>query len=184
MACAAALSAVAKPVLAADVLPWYRAPERVLDLVRLDSGERFTASFTDDGAHLNAPGYVVLCDALRDRHVDQSRGIVQIAPALLQVLWEIQRVVAINFGDRPIVVHSGYRTLETNGHTEGAVFHSVHCSGAACDFHVPGVPIMVLRDIARKVPLIGGLGWYPRGGVNSDEGWIHADVGDRREWTG
>jgi zinc D-Ala-D-Ala carboxypeptidase len=36
-------------------------------------------------------------------------------------------------GDRPIVVHSGYRSPEVN-HAVGGVVTSAHCRGLACDF--------------------------------------------------
>src|SRR5258708_32929704 len=36
-------------------------------------------------------------------------------------------------GDRPIVVHSGYRSADVN-HAVGGVTTSAHCRGLACDF--------------------------------------------------
>jgi uncharacterized protein YcbK (DUF882 family) len=177
-------------LVAATVLPlsaraaaWYQAPYRSLDVVRLDDGERVQAAFTEDGRTLSS-GYVLLCDALRDAHVEVNRGVVQMSPALFQVLWEIQQVIASRYGLRPLVNHSGYRTLETNGRTEGAVRNSVHCAGGACDFHVDGVPLAEIARISANVPLIGGLGFYPRGGDGSDQGWVHVDVGRRRDWVG
>ena len=165
-------------------MPWYRAPERVLNLVVLDTDEKYSASFTDDGQHLNAPGYVVLCHALRDLgdQVPDARRTVQMSPALLQVLWEIQQVVAVNFGARPLIIHSGYRSMVTNNHTKDAVYKSVHCAGGAADLHVPGIPVQTLHEIAKDVPLIGGLGLYLPGGENGPTGFIHADVGGRRDW--
>jgi Peptidase M15 len=39
-------------------------------------------------------------------------------------------------GDRPIVVHSGYRSAEVN-QAVGGVVTSAHCHGLACDFVCP-----------------------------------------------
>lgn len=163
---------------------WYDAPVRTLDLVGLYSGERYQAAFTRDGVHLDPTGYIVLCDALRDdnREIPTSRAVVQIVPALLQLLWEIQVIVTARHGARPIVVHSGYRTRASNRETKGSVPNSMHIAGAACDFHIDGVHVAEIRDIAAQLPLIGGLGYYPPGTEGSPTGWIHADVGRHRSW--
>src|ERR1700681_2514956 len=41
--------------------------------------------------------------------------------------------IRTQLGDRPIVVHSGYRSAEVN-HAVGGVVTSAHCRGLACVF--------------------------------------------------
>jgi uncharacterized protein YcbK (DUF882 family) len=103
---------------------------------------------------------------------------------LFQVAWEVQQVVWSEGLRGALVMHSGYRATATNGEVGGAV-NSEHIAGAALDFHVSGYPLKRLRDLALQAPQRGGVGFYPRGrSDDSDAGWIHLDVGDRRFWTG
>lgn len=171
-------------------------------------GPTFTGVITRDGQNLDPDGYTELCGFLRDPHVDLSRGLVRIAPELLQVLWELQTSISADaqryYRDPnyvvPIVVHSCYRTSATNEETAGHATQSMHVAGAAADFHMPGVRITAIRDRllngasnGGRLPLVGGVGTYSypkhdkRGRVvlsTLDQGWIHADVGPPREWTG
>ncbi len=54
-------------------------------------------------------------------------------------------------GDRPIVVHSGYRSAEVN-QAVGGVATSAHCRGLACDFVCPafGTPVKVALAILKS----------------------------------
>jgi hypothetical protein len=54
-------------------------------------------------------------------------------------------------GDRPIVVHSGYRSKQVN-QAVGGVATSAHCSGLACDFvcHEFGTPYEVALTIVKS----------------------------------
>jgi zinc D-Ala-D-Ala carboxypeptidase len=54
-------------------------------------------------------------------------------------------------GDRPIVVHSGYRSAEVN-HALGGVVMSAHCRGLACDFVCSsfGTPVEVALAILKS----------------------------------
>jgi zinc D-Ala-D-Ala carboxypeptidase len=51
-------------------------------------------------------------------------------------------------GDKPIIVHSGYRSAQVNK-AVGGVATSAHCSGLACDFVCPalGAPVEVALAI-------------------------------------
>lgn len=146
-------------------------------LERMDTGESAAQPFSLDGTTVYKPGYYMLCALLRDAHVDPSVGDVQMSMRLIETLWAIQQYLARAGVHQPIVVHSGYRTRETNAHTEGAAPHSLHMYGEACDFEVPGVAIDDLAAIAWACPAIGGVGYYP-------EGWVHVDAGPRRYWSG
>jgi hypothetical protein len=72
-------------------------------------------------------------------------------------------------GDRPIVVHSGYRSVEVN-RAVGGVATSAHCHGLACDFVCPvfGTPPKVALAILSS-------------GIEYDQlileyGWIHVGL--------
>lgn len=146
-------------------------------LVRQDTGETANEPFTLDGVTIYKPGYYQLCAMLRDAHVDPSIGDVQVSIRLVETLWAIQQYLFKSGVREPIVVHSGYRTPQTNAATEGAAPHSLHMYGEACDFDVPTVGMDDLASIAWACPSTGGVGYYP-------DGWVHVDAGPRRYWTG
>jgi uncharacterized protein YcbK (DUF882 family) len=96
---------------------------------------------------------------------------------LVETLWAIQQYLRRAGVHQPIIVHSGYRTPQTNAMTEGAARNSLHMYGQACDFDVPTVSIEDLAAIAWACPSSGGVGYYP-------DGWVHVDAGPRRYWSG
>ncbi len=67
-------------------------------------------------------------------------------------------------GDRPIVVHSGYRSAEVN-QAVGGVVTSAHCHGLACDFVCPAfgtpeeVAVVILKSDIEYDQLILEYGW-------------------------
>jgi len=67
-------------------------------------------------------------------------------------------------GDRPIVVHSAYRSAEVN-QAVGGVATSAHCRGLACDFVCPAfgtpaeVALAILRSDIEYDQLILEYGW-------------------------
>ena len=67
-------------------------------------------------------------------------------------------------GDRPIVVHSGYRSAEVN-QAVGGVATSAHCRGLACDFVCPAfgtpeeVAVVILKSDIEYDQLILEYGW-------------------------
>lgn len=146
-------------------------------LVRQDTGETASEPFSLDGTTIYKPGYYQLCAMLRDAHVDPRIGDVQVSIRLVETLWAIQQYLVGAGIKEPIVVHSGYRTPQTNAQIEGAAPHSLHMYGEACDFDVPGISMYDLASIAWACPATGGVGYYP-------EGWVHVDAGPRRWWTG
>jgi uncharacterized protein YcbK (DUF882 family) len=149
----------------------------MLWLERMQTGERVAAPFTLDGKSLYVPGYAQLCAIMRDEHVSPTEGYVQISIRTIEALWAVQKYLAREGVFQPIVVHSGYRTPETNAHTEGAARQSLHMYGMAVDFHVPGVAIDYLAQICMACTASGGVGYYPGG-------WVHLDTGAKRYWSG
>jgi len=148
-----------------------------LFIERMDTGEYAAEPFTIDGTSVYWPGYKKLCAVLRDEHVAPKYGYVQIDVRTIEALWAVQQYLARDGIREPIIVHSGYRTPQTNAQIEGAARLSLHMWGKAVDFHVPGVPLADLAGICAACPISGGVGYYP-------EGWVHLDTGPKREWTG
>lgn len=143
----------------------------------MDTGEEIADTFSLDGKSVYNRGYYRLCEALRDNHVAPARGDVYISIHLIETLWAIQQSLAAQGIREPIVVHSGYRTPETNARTEGAASNSLHMYGMAVDFDVPGVSVDDLTNVCWSCPGAGGVGSY-------SGGWVHLDSGPHRFWSG
>lgn|GEM_PF-522516 len=158
---------------------------RVLWLQRLGYDESVRAPFTIDGRSIYQPGYDALCWILRDHQVPASTGYVRFDIVTIEVAWEVQEILRSVGINQPLVVHSGFRTHQTNARTEGAARYSQHLNARAMDFHVPGVSVADVWRLCYSRRLAGGIGYYPRGtGANADEGWVHVDDANRRYWVG
>jgi zinc D-Ala-D-Ala carboxypeptidase len=72
-------------------------------------------------------------------------------------------------GNRPIVVHSGYRSPQVNK-AVGGVITSAHCQGLACDFACPtfGTPVDVALAIRKSE-----LGYDQ---LILEDGWVHVSL--------
>jgi uncharacterized protein YcbK (DUF882 family) len=185
VAATAALTLGPGRALAGAARPANRAAVRVLWLQRQGYDENVRAPFTVDGRTVYQTGYEELCWVLRDHQVDPRLGYVRFDVVTLEVAWEVQQILRSVGIDRPLIVHSGYRTQQTNAQTEGAARYSLHMGARAMDFHIPGVSIADVWRLCYSRALAGGIGYYPRGtGYNADQGWIHLDDGNRRYWLG
>ena len=86
------------------------------------------------------------------------------ATANLKLVAAFMEQIRKLLGDKPIIVHSGYRSAELN-HAVGGVSTSAHCQGLACDFTCPefGTPLQValaiLRSAMKYDQLILEYGW-------------------------
>ncbi|HKB97409.1 MAG TPA: D-Ala-D-Ala carboxypeptidase family metallohydrolase [Terriglobales bacterium] len=112
--------------------------------------EHFTLeelSFSEAAARFgldNAPGRIVITNL----------GLVAAALEKIRTL----------LGDRPIAVHSGYRSVEVN-RAVGGVLTSAHCHGLACDFVCPAfgtsleVALAILKSDIEYDQLILEYGW-------------------------
>jgi uncharacterized protein YcbK (DUF882 family) len=175
--CASALGLCALP-RAARALGGPGAADRyMLVLERVGTGEYAAEPFTLDGKTLYWAGYKKLCAILRDEHVPSYEGFVQINVRTIEALWSVQSYLRGASIEQPIMVHSGYRTPQTNAQIEGAARLSYHMWGKAVDFHVPGVALSDLAGICEACPASGGVGYYP-------DGWVHMDTGPKRYWEG
>lgn len=118
-------------------------------------------------------GYAPVCRILRDIHTGNA---VQMSRTLLDILCGIQGWFSMHDIHLPIIVLSGYRDEKTN-EDAGGVRDSAHLRGGACDFHVNGVPVEYLKQLATYLQG-GGVGVYPT------RHFIHVDDGRLRSWRG
>jgi len=91
------------------------------------------------------------------------------ATANLKLVAEVMEDIRTLLDDRPIVVHSGYRSSEVN-QAVGGVGTSAHCRGLACDFVCPvfGTPLEVALAVLKS-------------GIEYDQlileyGWVHISL--------
>lgn len=111
---------------------------------------------------------------LRDRTTWEEHDI---SPVCMRVV----RATATLFNARRVEFISGYRSDKLNEHLRKkghrVAQRSQHVLGNAVDFRLVGVPVQdVLRHL--RATHNGGVGFYPR------SGFIHADAGPRRRWSG
>jgi zinc D-Ala-D-Ala carboxypeptidase len=123
--------------------------------------EHFTLeelSFSETAARLgldNTPGRMVITNL----------GLVAAAMEKIRTL----------LGDRPIAVHSGYRSVEVN-RAVGGTATSAHCHGLACDFVCPAfgappeVALAILKSDIEYDQLILEYGWVHVG--LAQRGWL------------
>jgi uncharacterized protein YcbK (DUF882 family) len=172
---AVAASAISGPLLAAQEQADFWQKPRELWLYRYATKEQIRATYFADG-QLVEEEYNRLCWFLRDNHVDKMVAMDQV---LLDVLNGIQGFYRLNGWNYPIVVNSGYRSLQTNNRlrSEGAAKNSMHLYGKAVDIYMPGAPV---GDVARLGLHFkqGGVGFYP------GKGFVHIDTGNLRTWRG
>ena len=168
------VAATSIPSIASASVPVWN--ERVLWLARQGTTEEVRVPFCRDGYHIYLPGYQALCWILRDHKVDPSLGYVNFSINTIEALWEIQQTIIAQGVNRPLVITSGYRTLETNSHIDHAAHNSQHLYGTAVDMYVEGISMRQLYNDCYSRAISGGIGYY--------EDHIHLDTGSRRYWVG
>jgi uncharacterized protein YcbK (DUF882 family) len=152
------------------------AQRRILWLRHEADASEVIAPFCVDGRTIYEPGYREICWLMRDRHVSATEGYVQFDIVEIEALWEVQRTLALSGVYRPLVITSGYRTLETNQATEGAARNSMHLYAKAADMYVEGISMRDLFDTCWSRSISGGMGYY--------DTHVHLDSGTRRWWVG
>ncbi len=102
--------------------------------------------------------------------------MVPIDVRVIGILDTVNRAVG---GNRCIHIVSGYRSREYNERLiregRGVSPRSLHLSGMAIDFRIPGVPSKTVARTALDLRA-GGVGFYPA----SD--FVHIDSGRVRSW--
>jgi uncharacterized protein YcbK (DUF882 family) len=147
---------------------------RTITMHHVHSRENITATFKRNGRYDDAE-LKRLNWFLRDwRHNTETR----MDPRLIDLVWEVYREVGAT---QPIQIIGGYRDEGTNAmlrrRSSGVAQHSLHMSGKAMDFMIPGVPLERLRVAGLRLQR-GGVGFYP----SSGSPFVHMDVGGVRHW--
>jgi uncharacterized protein YcbK (DUF882 family) len=150
--------------------------KRILWLRHQDDSGDVVAPFCIDGRTVYVPGYRMICWLMRDRHAPAAQGYVQFDIVEIEALWEVQQALALLGVRRPLVITSGFRTLQTNEATEGAARNSMHLYAKAVDMYVDGVSMRDLFDVCWSRAISGGIGYY--------DDHVHLDTGTRRWWVG
>jgi uncharacterized protein YcbK (DUF882 family) len=147
---------------------------RTISLHHVHTNEDITIVFKRNGRYDEA-ALQKLNWFLRDWRQNEQ---VTMNPQLFDMLWEIQREVGAK---GPIQVICGYRAPETNSmlraRSDGVALGSLHISGNAMDFSIPGAPIEQVRAAALRLQG-GGVGYYPSSGSR----FVHLDTGNIRHW--
>jgi uncharacterized protein YcbK (DUF882 family) len=120
----------------------------------------------------NQDEYLQLCWIMRDIQADR---VFAMDRSLLDTLAGIQAWLQRSGVNRPIELHSGYRTGQTNSATEGAALNSRHVVGQAADISVSGVSSVKLAGLSSVLGR-GGTGFYV------GRGFVHVDTGNERVW--
>lgn len=150
--------------------------QRVLWLRSSGTGEEISAAFCVDGRTVYDPGYREICWLMRDRYIAPAQGYVRIDIVEVEALWEVQQALLLHGIRRPLVITSGYRSVQTNAATENAARNSMHCYAKAADMYVDGISSRELFDTCWSRAVSGGMGYY--------ESHVHLDSGTRRWWVG
>ena len=145
-------------------------------LRREEYGEEIRVPFSLDGRTVYDPGYRAICWLMRDHAVSPAQGYVRFDVVTIEVMWEVQRLLAAHGARSPLVVTSGYRCAATNANTEGAARNSQHLYAKAVDMYVPGVSMRDLFAACWSRGLSGGMGYY--------DSHVHLDSATRRWWVG
>jgi uncharacterized protein YcbK (DUF882 family) len=162
------------PLAARAAVP--NATKRILWLRHAEDPTDVVAPFCLDGRTVYMPGYRMICWVMRDRHAPVARGYVQFDIVEIEALWEVQQALALHGIVRPLIITSGFRTLETNEATEGAARNSMHLYARAVDMYVEGLSMRDLFDVCWSRAISGGIGYY--------DDHVHLDSGTRRWWVG
>jgi uncharacterized protein YcbK (DUF882 family) len=162
------------PMAVAAAVP--AATRRVLWLRRAGYSDEIVAPFCVDGRTVYMPGYWQICWLMRDRHVAPAQGYVQVDIVEIEALWEVQQALLLHGIREPLVITSGYRTVQTNNATENAARNSMHVYAKAADMYVPGISTRDLFDACWSRAISGGMGYY--------DDHVHLDSATRRWWVG
>jgi uncharacterized protein YcbK (DUF882 family) len=145
---------------------------RTIHLHRTVTGENAKIVYFNDG-RINQQGYRLACYLLRDV---QQNAVTNMDLRLLDLICAVQAWLTYYGINKPLMVNSGFRTARTNGSLEGAAKKSMHLSGRAIDFSVPGMSVAAVAKLAAHFRG-GGIGIYP------SQNFIHLDTGGVRVWV-
>ncbi|MGK7864852.1 YcbK family protein [Falsiroseomonas sp. E2-1-a4] len=165
--------------LAASVVPSRSADaNRLIDRSRLiwlrnQAGEEFAGAF-------RGPEGVPAAEVMeRLRHLFRDLRAEALGPLPVALVDVLSLIQAGWRHERPLLLHSGYRTRGTNALLEGAARASLHLEGQAADFGMRGISLPDLAEAASAFSRI-----FSFMGVGIYRNFVHVDVGPRRMWRG
>jgi uncharacterized protein YcbK (DUF882 family) len=167
-------SGLAPQTSAGPAIPKWPKPDEIRQvwLQRQETGETVVARYYD-GQMLVRDQYIACCSVLRDV---QAGSIVHMDLELLDLVFAMQKWL-VEWGiDRPLIVHSGYRTPRTNSKEKGKL-NSMHLQAKAMDFSIAGIPSEYMGRLA-SIFGVGGVGFYV-----GQRGFTHVDTGSVRFWV-
>lgn len=97
----------------------------------------------------------------------------------LMILCSMLEKVRTLCGDRPVVIHSGFRSPELNKAIGGSKY-SQHSKGEAADFHIAGLDLRRAFDLIRKADLSFGQLILEDGDGDGVPTWIHVSLSSER----
>ena len=146
---------------------------RDLRMLNLHTGERINVTYWEKGEYL-VDGLAEIYLLMRDHRQNL------IAPIDVRVLDQLHQVNQLVGNQKEVYLISGYRSPKTNemlrGKSNNVAKRSLHMKGQAIDFRIPN---MNLRHVhkAALASTHGGVGYYSR------SGYLHLDVGRKRNWA-
>lgn len=150
-------------------------PTGILTVQNQRSGERDTVRYQFPDGSLNIQGAWRLSYLMRDVRTEQMSAM---DPRLFSFLDQIYATLHVPSGT-PIIITSGYRTVETNAalrqSSSQVAERSYHTRAQAADIKIPGIDGSAIANVAMQLHK-GGVAFYPR------SGHVHVDVGPVRTW--
>ena len=146
-----------------------------LNLFNTHIQKSFHPKIFEESGRYNLLGLFEVDKAMMDY---RAYKIARVDLRLVNLLYNINSYIGFN---RRINILSGYRSPQTNAnlrkHSYGVAKHSYHIKAMAVDIHIDGMRLSRAKDIIRGINHNGGVGYYP------NSGFIHTDVGPKRNWV-
>jgi len=147
-----------------------------VDMRNAHTSENLRIRFQSIAGRLVADDPEALNHLLRDWRRNRA---IAIDPAVTEALARVVRAAGRQGWSGQVQINSGYRTRETNSALRrkglGAARNSLHLTGQAIDFTLPGLAPAQVGAMARQL-VSGGVGTYAT--------FVHIDSGRRRSWQG
>jgi len=173
---AAAVSAGVTPAFASSAIIGLRnLNARTLSFDCCQTGEKLrNVTYWADGSY-EPTALTQINHTLRDY---MNGEVHPIDPGVLDILHRIGQALE---SDGSFEIVCGYRSPATNAalrrNDPQVATHSLHMTGQAIDFELPGRKLSLVHKTA-LAQQIGGVGYYP------DADFIHVDTGRMRRWIG
>lgn len=137
------------------------------------TGESFSGTYRVGNKYL-PEAFDQINNVLRDFRVNE---VFPIDPRVIDIIFMVREKAGRS--NDTLEVLSGYRSPKTNARlrrvSTGVAKNSLHMTGQALDFRLPGYSSRKLKQVAYSVRG-GGVGYYP------SSNFVHVDTGKVRHW--